>query len=173
MLTMTATFSPRSLTMNWFGSFMGISASRDYVSSSKRAIETPRDTEGSLFVVGGGGDFEDGEEGFLGDVDLAHSLHAFFAFFLFFEEFALAGNVAAVALGENVFADGGDGFAGYDAAADVSLDGHFEHLARNQFAQSRDQFAAAVVSKFAVNDQRQRVNGFAADQHVELDEVGF
>src|SRR5260370_40039740 len=30
-------------------------------------------------------DFEDGEEGFLGDVDLADALHALFAFFLFFE----------------------------------------------------------------------------------------
>ena len=37
-----------------------------------------------LLVVGGGGDLQDGEEGFLGDVDLADALHAFFSFFLFF-----------------------------------------------------------------------------------------
>src|SRR5229473_2367577 len=59
-----------------------------------------------LLVVGRRGNFENGEEGFLRDVDLADALHAALAFFLFFEEFAFAGNVSAVALGENVFADG-------------------------------------------------------------------
>ena len=60
----------------------------------------------------------------------------FFAFFLFFEEFAFAGNVSAVAFGEDVFADGGDGFAGDYAAADGGLNGDFEHLAGNQFSQA-------------------------------------
>ena len=63
-------------------------------------------------------DFEAGEEGFLGDVDLADALHALFAFFLFVEEFLFAGDVASVALGDDVFADGADGFAGYDFGSD-------------------------------------------------------
>src|SRR5258708_32202839 len=63
------------------------------------------------------GNFQDGEEGFLRDVDLADALHAALAFFLFFEKFAFAGNVAAVALGENIFANRRHGFARDDAAA--------------------------------------------------------
>ena len=61
-------------------------------------------------------------------------------------------DVAAVALGEDVFADGADGFAGDDAAADGGLNGDLEHLARNQFAQARDQIAAAFVGLVAVAD---------------------
>ena len=38
-----------------------------------------------LFFVAGGGYFEDREEGFLRDVDLADALHALFAFFLLLE----------------------------------------------------------------------------------------
>ena len=72
------------------------------------------------------------------DVHLSDALHALLAFFLFFEEFAFAGNISAVAFGENVLADGGDGFARDHAASDRGLNGHFKHLARNQFSQSRD-----------------------------------
>jgi len=52
--------------------------------------------------------FEDLDEGFLGDVDGSDGFHPFFAFFLFFEEFAFAADVAAVALGSDVFAQGTD-----------------------------------------------------------------
>src|SRR5438093_4053702 len=100
----------------------------------------------SLFFVGGG-NFEDGEEGFLRDVHLADALHAALAFFLFFEEFAFARNVAAVAFGENVFANRRNGFARNHAAADGSLDRHFKHLTRNQFSQTRYQFAPALRRK--------------------------
>src|SRR5277367_2181184 len=127
--------------------------------------------EEELLVVGGRRYFEDGEEGFLRDVHLADALHALFSFFLLFEEFAFAGNVATVALGQHVFANGGNGFAGDDATADGGLNGHVEHLPRNQFAQARDQFAPAVVGKIAVNDQRERVDRLAADQHVQLDQI--
>ena len=68
---------------------------------------TPWVLSHSVFLFGGG-NFENGEEGFLGDVDLADALHAAFAFFLFFEEFAFAGNVATITFGENVLAHGGD-----------------------------------------------------------------
>src|SRR3989449_9529884 len=79
-----------------------------------------------LLVVRCGCYLEDREEGFLGNVHAADAFHAPLAFFLFFEEFALARDVAAIALGENVLAHGRDRFARVDAAADGRLDGHFE-----------------------------------------------
>ena len=51
--------------------------------------------------------------------------------------------------------------------------GDFEHLARNQFAQAGDQVAAALVGLLAVADQGERVHRLAADQHVELHQIGF
>jgi hypothetical protein len=74
----------------------------------------PSFDETVFFLPGSIPGFEDGHEGFLGDVDRADALHALFAFLLFFEEFALAGDVAAVALGGAVFADGLVGSAGDD-----------------------------------------------------------
>src|SRR5260370_25719739 len=56
-----------------------------------------------LFVVGRR-NLQHGEERFLRNVNLADTLHAALAFFLFFEEFAFARDVAAIALGGNVFA---------------------------------------------------------------------
>src|SRR5712671_6912735 len=126
-----------------------------------------------LLVVGRRGYFEDGEEGFLRDIHLADALHAALAFFLFFEEFALAGNVSAVAFGENVFADGRNGFARDDAAANRGLDRHLKHLPRNELSQARHQVAPALRRKFAMDDQRQRIDWFAGDQHIQFDEVGF
>src|SRR5216683_830475 len=126
-----------------------------------------------LLVVGGGSYLQNREKGFLRDVHLADTLHAALAFFLFFEEFAFAGNVAAVALGENVFADGRDRFARNDAAADSGLDRHFKHLPRNEFSQARHQIAPALSRKVAMDDQRERIHRFAGDQHIQLDEVGF
>jgi len=43
--------------------------------------------------------FEDTQEGFLGYLDSAHSFHALLALSLLLEKFALASDVAAVALG--------------------------------------------------------------------------
>src|ERR1035437_2941960 len=80
-----------------------------------------------LFLFGTAGNLQDREEGFLGDVDLTNALHALLAFLLFFQELALAGDVAAVAFGDDVFADGADGLAGDHAAADGGLDGDLEH----------------------------------------------
>ncbi len=50
--------------------------------------------------------FEDGQKGLLGNVNSADPFHSFLAFFLFFQKFALARNVTAVALGNNVLANG-------------------------------------------------------------------
>ncbi len=57
---------------------------------------------GLLLCIGLLADFEDGEEGFLWDVDFADALHALFAFFLLVEQLALAADVAWIAHVEHV-----------------------------------------------------------------------
>src|ERR1051325_8826 len=114
-------------------------------------------------------DFEDGEEGFLGDVDATDALHALLAFLLLLEEFAFAGDVAAVALGEDVFAHGVDRFASDDLGADRGLNGDFEHLAGDQFAHLRDKRFATFVGEVAMHDDGEGVDGIAGNEDVELD----
>src|ERR1700687_655579 len=169
----TAIFSPWSLKRNC-GLVDMARLFREFTANEEtRATKTVSSSRKGLLLVAGGSHFEDGQEGFLRDVDLADALHALFAFFLLFEEFALAGNVAAVALGQNVLADGRNRLAGDHSAADGRLDRHLEHLPRNELSQARHQFASAFKRHFAVNDQRQRIDRFARDQHIQFDEVGF
>ena len=62
---------------------------------------------------------------------------------MLFEQLALAGDVTAVAFGQDVFAKRGYGFAGDDLGADGSLDGDFKLLARDELAHFRyEEFAA-------------------------------
>src|ERR1700744_4177177 len=76
-----------------------------------------------------------GDEGFLRDVDLAELAHLLLALFLLVEELALAGDVAAVAFGGDVFPERRDGLAGDDLAADGRLDRDLEEMARDQLFQ--------------------------------------
>src|SRR6266540_5009566 len=78
---------------------------------------------------------EHGHEGGLRDLDRPHHLHLLLAFLLFLEKLALAADVAAVALRRYVLAEGVDGGAGDDLAADRALDGDLELLARNLLGQ--------------------------------------
>src|SRR4051812_17047323 len=55
-------------------------------------------------------DFENGQKGLLGNFDVADLLHALLSFLLLLEQLALARDVAAVALGRHVLANGLDGF---------------------------------------------------------------
>src|SRR5690606_38285406 len=57
---------------------------------------------------------QDGEEGLLGDLDGADALHPLLPFLLLLEELALARDVPAVALGEDVLAHGPDRLAADD-----------------------------------------------------------
>ena len=98
--------------------------------------------------------FEHGEKGFLRNVDGADRFHPLFAFLLLCPEFALAGDVAAVAFGGHVFAHGGIGFAGDDAAADSGLDGDLEHVAVDFGAQFFHDRTAAAVGIALVADDR-------------------
>src|SRR5258708_37509432 len=94
----------------------------------------------------------------LRDVDLAELAHLLLALFLLVEELALAADVAAVALGEHVLAQGRDRLARDDAAADRCLDRDLEQLARDQLLELLAQHAAAAVSARAMHDDRQRID---------------
>ena len=65
--------------------------------------------------------FQDGHEGGLGNLDGAYLAHALLSFFLFLKEFALAGDVAAVALGGHILAHLLHGLARNDLGADGGL----------------------------------------------------
>jgi hypothetical protein len=84
--------------------------------------------------------------------------------FCFSNNLRLRGDVTAIALGEHVFAHGGHGFAGDDPAADGGLNGNFEHLARDEFAEAGDEFAAAFIGSVAMGDHGESVDRFATDE---------
>src|SRR5690242_10896541 len=79
-----------------------------------RRIRSSESTEypfsGLDLLFAGPADFEHRQERFLRDLHSPHALHAALAFLLLFEQFALARDVAAVALGQHVFAHTGNGF---------------------------------------------------------------
>src|SRR5437773_11645894 len=55
-------------------------------------------------IIGSGADLQHCQKGFLRNFDLSDALHALFAFFLLFQQLSLPRDVAAVALGEHIFA---------------------------------------------------------------------
>jgi len=114
---------------------------------------------------------EDADEGVLGDVDFADGFHLGFALLLLLEEFAFAGDVAAVAFGGDVFAHGGDGFAGDDLAADGGLDGDDEHLGGDDVLEFFAEVAAVGGGLFGVDDGGEGLDGFAGDEDVHLDHL--
>src|SRR5471032_1638862 len=114
----------------------------------------------------------DCQESFLWNLDGAHLLHALFTCFLFFQQLLLTADVAAVALGQHVLAQRLDVFARDHVGADGCLDGHVEHLARDQLAHLGGHLAAAIGAVGAVHDDGQCIDFFAVDQHVDLDHVG-
>ena len=59
------------------------------------------------------------------------SAFSFLPLFLLFQQLLFAGDVAAVAFGQHVFAHGFHGFAGNHLAADGGLHGDLEELAGN------------------------------------------
>ena len=65
-------------------------------------------------------------EGLTGQGNAAQLTHLLFAFLLLFQQLLLAGDIAAVALGQHVLAQSLDGLPGDDLAADGRLDGNLE-----------------------------------------------
>src|SRR6476661_6907291 len=82
-------------------------------------------------------DLENGQERFLRNLDAADRLHPLLSRLLLFEQLALARDVAAVAFGQHVLAQGLDALAGDDLRADRRLDRDVEHLTRDQRAHLR------------------------------------
>ena len=107
-------------------------------------------------------------EGALGDLDRAHHLHALLAGPLFFQEFAFPGDVAAVALGGDVFAKGRDGGAGDDLAAHGPLDGDLELLFGDFILEAVADPDAPLPDPVLVDDHAQGVQFLAVHQDVEL-----
>src|SRR3954447_22087307 len=143
------------------------SSSRRPIEISDRARMTNSST-GCLALVHP----EHRQEGLLRDLDRTHPLHALLALFLLLEQLALAGDVATVALGEHVLAHRAHRFACDDVRADGRLDRDLEHLARDELLEPFGQRTARRLRPVAVDDQRQRVDGLAVDEDVDLDEVG-
>src|SRR6185312_43314 len=113
------------------------------------------------------------EERLLRDLDRSDLLHALLAFLLLLEQFALARDVATVALGEHVLAQRLDTRARDDLAAECSLDRHLEELARNEILELVGDLAAPLVRLVAMDDHGERIHWLAVDQHVELDEIAL
>src|SRR5713101_3084674 len=112
-------------------------------------------------------------ERFLRDLDRTHPLHPSLSFFLLLEQLALAGDVAPVALRQDVFANRRYGLARDHLTADGRLDRHFVQLAGDDRVQLLDQLPALDLSLATVGDQRQGVDRVAGDQHVELDQLAL
>src|SRR5699024_1038281 len=100
-----------------------------------RSHDTRRDRPAELLLgllhgvaVGG----EGGDEGLLRHLDGADVLHPLLALLLLLQQLALAGDVTAVALREDVLPDGADVLPGDDPRADRGLDRHLELLARDE-----------------------------------------
>ena len=90
---------------------------------------------------------------------------------LLLEHLALAGDVAAVALGEHVLADRADVLAGDDARADGGLDRHLELLARDELLELARHHHAVGVGVVLVGARGYGVHLLALQEDVHLDEV--
>src|SRR5881628_704327 len=102
------------------------------------------------FNAGSPLDPEDREERFLRDPDGADLLHALFPLALLLEELPFPCDIAAVALGDHVLAQGRDRLPGDHVSADRRLDGDREHLARNQLFQFDADVASPLVGALPV-----------------------
>src|ERR1700682_2971137 len=118
-------------------------------------------------------DLQHSEEGLLRDLHFAHPLHPFLPLFLLLEELSLAGDVTAIALGEDVLAQSLHGFAGNDAIADRRLQGHFKHLSRDVLLHLLDEQFPSGERFLLMHDQREGVEGLAVDEDVHLHQVAF
>src|ERR1700738_2124667 len=113
-----------------------------------------------------------GDKRFLRDVDLAELPHLLLALLLLLQKFALARDVAAVALCGDVLAQRAHGFAGDHLAADRGLDRNLEHVRRDQFLHLLDHGAAAAFGALAVHQHRQSVHRLGVGEGLHVDEVG-
>ena len=120
----------------------------------------------SIFAV-----VEHREEGLLRDLDVPYLFHTLLALFLLFEKLPFSRDIAAVALGRHVFAQGRDALAGDHPAADGRLDRHLELMALDLALELLDQLPAAAIGVRPVDDRRECIDPLAGDQDIEPAEV--
>src|SRR5262249_16758710 len=118
-------------------------------------------------------DFQDGEEGLLGNLDAAYALHSFFAFLLLFEELAFSSYVSAIPFGEDVLAQRFDGLSCNDLISYGGLYSNFEQLSGDEGPHLLDQSPPSGVCVVTMDNQREGVDLLAGHQDVELYELGF
>ena len=129
-------------------------------------MENDREFAGSLNIQRSGGLIalvKNGHKGFLRNADHSDGFHALFAAFLLFQQFALAADIAAVALGQNVFAQGLDGLARDNAATDGGLKRNLELMAIDLLLEFFQDDAASIFGGGFVRDQAQCFDHFAVD----------
>ena len=114
---------------------------------------------------------QDRQESFLGDFNIPDHLHALLAALLLFQQLLLAGDIAAIALGQHVLAHGFDIGARDHPPGGISLDGHDEQLARDELFELGDHRLPFVIGIVAVDDGRQGIHRLFVDQDLQLDQV--
>src|SRR6266496_1603325 len=77
--------------------------------------------------------FEHLNKGFLRNIDFSYALHSLLSLFLFLEQFALPGDIAAVAFRGYVFSQCRNALACNNFPANSCLDRYLVKLARNYF----------------------------------------
>ena len=101
----------------------------------------------------------------------AQLAHTLFAFFLLFQQFLLAGDVAAVALGKNILTQRLNGFAGNDLGAHCRLNGDLKHLSGDMFLKLFCHLAPTGVGIVAEYDKGKCIHDLAVEQDVEFDQL--
>ncbi len=108
-----------------------------------------------------------------GIVDLADLLHLLLPLLLLFPEFALAGDIAAIAFCGDVFGDGADRFSGNDLAADRRLDRHFEELLRDHLHQLCADRPPFLFGFSAVDEAGEGIDRLFVHSDLEFDDIAF
>ena len=97
--------------------------------------------------------------------------HALFTLFLLLKQLALAGDIAPVTLGSDVFTQGGDGLTRDDLAPNGRLKRHLEELPRNKLFEALAQKAPAPLGPRAVHNAGKRIHRLSVHQNGELHQI--
>src|SRR5690606_10334029 len=111
------------------------------------------------------------QERLLRHFDSAQLLHARLALLLLLQQLLLPRDVATVALGKDVLAEGFHCRSRQDLAPDGRLHRDSEHLPGDDGGHAVDDSPTDVVSLVAVGDGRQRVDLLVVDEDVDLHNV--
>lgn len=112
--------------------------------------------------------FQHAHKGFLRNLHVSYLAHPLLTFLLLLQQLLLSGNIAAVALGEDVFAHRADGFSGDNLRSDSRLDRDFEELPRNLFFELLAHLSSALVRRSLEYDEGQRIHFFFIDEDIEF-----